>query len=722
VLTTPVALAAGPGGGASAPVADTRRPPDPETDPAMRAARLQELQRQRDAAERRDRPGARDARKASRNSYKHLDRTDAVELAQAAFPELRQRAYRALELAPGERVAQWIGDRAARIDQGAGKPDLFLESELPLRTLNGSGAATPVDLSLRGSAAQGFTPLAPLVDLTIDGRAPGGLALRDIDLAVKPVGSADALGVARQDKAFFAEAHPDTDLVVTPLPAGVDLGAQLRSPESPETYRWRLDPPPGAALRANAEGGAEIAGADGSSRAQITAPVAWDADDHAVKTALAVRGDELVVSVEHRGQDVRYPILLDPTILEDKSSWYANSGIDLSGWMWTNPSGRFSYFYGSAYLGNGLYTYSRGAKQFTAGDYANWYFNAPGTSRIVRADFGFVKHEPQTTGTYAAPYNDDRVYEGVWSYTNNRYETGTWCEPAEAGGACGRSPFTSYGALNYNSKSHTNLEGTPGNSAIFGTAVYYAGVHGDFTNFLGSASVFIQDDAAPSLSDDSGLSDGSWTTFRAFQGRATDTGLGLRSLVMDSPAAPDWSGRYTYTAGCTGDRKSRCPQSAFAFSDTSGLPEGVVPVRFTATDVVGNTATRTWRLRIDRSAPAIQAPADESHEVDAAQDTAYTTTVTARDGDAENLRSGVRSIDFALLDESGQTELQSSRDPEPQDCPDGSCAKTRSWTVPLDTMPDGTYTVRVTATDQLGITATQTWPLVVNRGVPPETE
>ena len=108
-----------------------------------------------------------------------------------------------------------------------------------------------------------------------------------------------------------------------------------------------------------------------------------------------------MVTVAHRDADVRYPILLDPTILEDHGFWFSSTGIDLTGWMYTNPSGHFPYFYGAAYLGNGLYIYNRGSRPFNAGDYANWYFNAPGTSRIVRADFGYVKHEPQTTGTLA---------------------------------------------------------------------------------------------------------------------------------------------------------------------------------------------------------------------------------------------------------------------------------------------------------------------------------
>ena len=172
-------------------------------------------------------------------------------------------------------------------------------------------------------------------------------------------------------------------------------------------------------------------------------------------------------------------------------------------------------------------------------------------------------------------------------------------------GVCGTSPYSTYGALNYNTKTHFDLEGTPGNAAIFGTSVYYAGNHASFTNFLGGAMVWIEDTDAPAVTEDSGLSDGSWASFRAFQARGTDTGLGLRRLVLDSPANPGWGGAYSYDAGCTGDRRSRCPQAGFVYSDTGRLPEGIQPVRYTATDAVGNVASRTWMLRIDRSAPAL---------------------------------------------------------------------------------------------------------------------
>ena len=145
----------------------------------------------------------------------------------------------------------------------------------------------------------------------------------------------------------------------------MDLGAQLRSPDSPERFRWRLDLPDGARLQlSSTEPGAEIIAADGAKLAHITAPVAWDADDVEVKTALAVEGHDLVVDVAHRDADVRYPVMLDPTILEDGAHWFSNSStaVDLTGWKWSDPNSRFTYFYGAAYLGNGMYTYSRGTQ------------------------------------------------------------------------------------------------------------------------------------------------------------------------------------------------------------------------------------------------------------------------------------------------------------------------------------------------------------------------
>lgn len=704
-LVAAPAHAAAPGGGERAPAVDTRVPPSPHADPALRTLAA-------------PRPGAHERRRASRSAYGDLTRGEAVALAQRHFPELGQRGYKALDLAPGERVAAWLGGRAARITR-PGKADLLLESRLPLRTLGADGAPTPVDLSLR-AGADGFAPLAPIVALEVGDRARDGIALEDIGVAVTPVGVADAAGTARQDKAFFTDTAPDTDHIVTPLPTGVDLGAQLRSPESPERFRWRIELPAGARLRLSTTApGAEIIAADGTKLAHITAPVAWDADDQEVESTLAVEGAELVVGVAHRQADVRYPVMLDPTILEDAAHWYANEAVpvDLSGWAWTDPGKHFGYFYGAAYLGNGLYTYNRASTAFNAGDYANWYFNAPGTSRIVRAEFGYVKHEPQTSGTWAAPHNDDRSYQGIWSYEDGRYETGTWCDLGESSGTCGASPFSTYGALHYATKTHFGLESTPGNAAIFGTSVYYAGAHAPFTNFLGSATVWIEDVDAPAVSEDNGLSDERWTAYRAFQARGTDDGLGLRKLVLDSPGNPGWTGAYTYDANCTGDRRNRCPQAGYVFSDTTGLPEGIVPIRYTATDAVGNVSSRVWNLRIDHSGPSV---APEPHTPPGASGSGDEPDESLLEFSAEahDAGSGVRSIDFELVAEWG-TVVDESTDPDPQACPRQACSKTRDWTVLRQFLVPGEYTLRTIATDQLGNRSVAERAVDVNHGIPP---
>ena len=84
------------------------------------------------------------------------------------------------------------------------------------------------------------------------------------------------------------------------------------------------------------------------------------------------------------------------------------------------------------------------------------------------------------------------------------------------------------------------------------------------------------------------------------------------------------------------------------YSDTGRLPEGIQPVRYTATDAVGNVASRTWMLRIDRSAPAVLPDAGEPPPLTDADVTEFETTAEAHDKGA-----GVHTIDFELVNEDG---------------------------------------------------------------------
>ena len=119
-------------------------------------------------------------------------------------------------------------------------------------------------------------------------------------------------------------------------------------------------------------------------------------------------------------------------------------------------------------------------------------------------------------------------------------------------------------------------------------------------------------------------------------------------------------------------------------------------------------------LRIDRSAPGDRAPRRGSARELSDRDTEYRRRHRPRRR-RDNLRSGVRSIDFELLDEYGAI-LDESQRPGPQSC-DQRCSKTRTWSFQPQYLFDGTYTLRITATDQLGNAGTDERTIVIARSV-----
>jgi hypothetical protein len=105
-------------------------------------------------------------------------------------------------------------------------------------------------------------------------------------------------------------------------------------------------------------------------------------------------------------------------------------------------------------------------------------------------------------------------------------------------------------------------------------------------------------------------------------------------------------------------------------------------------------------------------PEEERPPLIDAEVTEFETTAEAFDKGA-----GVHTIDFELVNEDGAV-LDESQDPEPQSC-DQRCSKTRTWSFQPQYLFDGTYTLRVTATDQLGNAGTDERTIVIARGVPP---
>ena len=197
---------------------------------------------------------------------------------------------------------------------------------MPVEAENEEGELSKVDLSLE-KTQEGWIPVNPLVEVTVGESASEGVEIGDEGLTVTQAGAeenstAEPLG---DKNLWFSEVEEgsDTDLLVSPTSMGVELFDMLRSADSPETLHFHVDLPEGAELKPNGGGGAEVLGSDGSILAVVPTPTAVDAQGTSIPTKLEVEGDSIALHVEHREAEAAYPVLLDPSILQD---WYNATG------------------------------------------------------------------------------------------------------------------------------------------------------------------------------------------------------------------------------------------------------------------------------------------------------------------------------------------------------------------------------------------------------------
>lgn len=131
--------------------------------------------------------------------------------------------------------------------------------------------------------------------------------------------------------------------------------------------------------------------------ARVSRPVAQDAQGRAVDVRMSVEGDELWLELRHRDQDLAYPIVVDPEVV-DAYVWDATAGrpprSSNTGWTFgTSPgaSGRFRGTSWPGYLGDGLYIEWTDLAFYNDGDMGAWYYRAPGTASIYKADWTYVE-------------------------------------------------------------------------------------------------------------------------------------------------------------------------------------------------------------------------------------------------------------------------------------------------------------------------------------------
>lgn len=235
---------------------------------------------------------------ASLGLYTGMDRAQALALAREKFAALMLRPlWQGPVLAPGEQSTVYVGDRAMRMKRPGVAGGAFIESTLPLRSSVRSGYPAPVDVTLEDRGAV-YAPRNPLVAVDLAKDPAQGMLFPARGVRVRPTNvSPFSVAESTEGKLFFANAWPDTDYVVAPVPGGAQAFYVLRSAASPASYELAVDIDRGGAvaLAADGSGAVEIRGSEPLAR--IAPPAAWDAEGRPVPVHYEVEGNRVAVVV-----------------------------------------------------------------------------------------------------------------------------------------------------------------------------------------------------------------------------------------------------------------------------------------------------------------------------------------------------------------------------------------------------------------------------------------
>jgi len=576
-------------------------------------------------------PKGRKEREDSRTAHDDLSDGAAVDLLREEFASLLKPVTPDAEtLFDGAPVEEYVDDYTARLGASGGKPARLIESQVPLRTPGlGRGGASkhPVDLDLVAKGGH-FAPENGIVKLEVPEDASGGIRVGPA--SVVPGGDA---GVERVDADTLAypNVSRDTDLAVNTTATGFETFHQLRSPAAREEQRLRLALPPGATLRPNKGGGAEVV-QDGERKLSVSPPAAVDAQGQEVASTMDVDGDTIVIKTPHRGKSVAYPVLVDPefTVKDDwacgwgsgncTDTWFhgrgyqnaSNQGPILDGlkyWKFatTTPgvvwgaskqclassyynfnSCLFGYWFGGGpnwwVPGDnqwspgqtGLHVWAGGGNRYPGGSRAYWYYDAPGgaTTQIYRADFGarFLYRSPETGGLFS--------YNGIWSTADNWWAQNPYSRPP--GPAVQAFNGTEVGVTGQAGVHRWDAvfgHGSPGRQrAEFGLANFGGDVSPAWGKYalayMGAAIMTLTDPEAPTLTNTAPTGVSGWAD-RAdvftFAPKASDPGLGVRRMRLIAPGGP------TLTRGVSCNGTSGLPCAAdFTLSSANANDNAVV--------------------------------------------------------------------------------------------------------------------------------------------------
>jgi sugar lactone lactonase YvrE len=386
----------------------------------------------------------------------------------------------------------------------------------------------------------------------------------------------------------------------------------------------------------------KIKSAEGEPIELIPPPTAVDAQGASVPTEMTVRGNSLVVTVQHAESDFAYPILVDPDFLNETTEFGA-WGADGSGG------------YGLRNLGSSLNAYSESYRLYGANTHSQWVYTAPGsTAYIAAATFNPVDF---LVGGCSNP--QPHGYIGLWNGAVNNYVS-----------------LGVYSGGNSHSEFQTGWVGSPGTrNAIIGIGSGNESIAIPCYHeiYVGGYTIQEKDPEPPSWNSAPSAPD-QWTDTSVIpvSASASDPGLGMKYFNLWTTNSS--TGQNEALVGnvvhpCSGLHASPCPYSWSAQITNYNpalLPNGINRMDTVAYDAIGiehNSAAGPMFIKVDHLKPEIS----YSGELLSEHPIKYHLNVTGTDGSSSSLataQSGMKQLRFYVDGQLAGREPETANPPE----------------------------------------------------------
>jgi RHS repeat-associated protein len=654
-------------------------------------------------------PAAIAARTRSRTAFHDLDPARAARVVREELPGVVAVAPAApSQLPAGGTIERYLSSDSARISL-PGNRHAVAFSMTPMATRSRSGAYRSLNLGLH-EAGDGYAVADAAVPVHIpkalaEGIATpsNGVSLTPVEASGRPLRGSGALDGAA---VLYANTQEDTDTAVKATASGFETDSLLRSTESPERLSFRVGVPAGAALVPVGVSGAARVVADGKTLATIPAPAAQDAEGTSVPVVTKVSGTTIRLYVAHRDKGYRYPITVDPTVVDTKLG-----GLDENNWR-----GEFGGEYGGHYI-------------YPSEEYGGWwYIDLPTT--YVANQWGAVLYPTQgeshiyaLTMETAASGVPENIENHMVIFGGGGWETSDLM-PKNYGrtatticlASCAASGGTRGNVAGYwvNATGNFNSVGTPEGVSLYTATVYIAQSNGPSAVFDTTSPSFAVDGKKNALYGTNGWigkNDG------AVEVDESDPGVGVAKTVFSvnggekwTMSPPSWEGPVQYAESVSKEVSVHSwehPEFPVA------LPDGEQTLEAEAFNGMGSTAKVSTKVKVDRTAPyGISVSGLPANNEVSDSYRALKLTAKATDGSGSVISSGIASLKLAV----DGREVGSPNG----SCSPGPCTASGEWSLgDAENLGAGKHVITITATDGAGnVTTSSETSFTVHHATP----